>query len=75
MGKEADQFEKKCVFNLDLKDDNDGQFLMSSGMFFPNFRGSNAESTRTKGSGTKRDFQKLWFVERIKHATSQGGGE
>ncbi len=34
MGKEADQFDKKCVFNLNLKGDNDGQFLMSSGMLF-----------------------------------------
>jgi ribosomal protein L2 len=28
------QFEKQCVFNLDLKDNNDGEFLMSSGMLF-----------------------------------------
>ncbi len=31
------QFEKKYIFNLDLKDDNDEEFLMSSEMLFQNF--------------------------------------
>ena len=64
MGKEADQFEKKCVFNLDLKDDNDGQFLMSSGMLFQILGTATLKAREPKVVEQKGIFRRCWFVER-----------